>query len=110
MSAVRKHSRSLLPTPEACTAQANKNSSPATNTFSAYLAAQGLDQLLAGKLSLDSAPPSAPGTRGSPEPGARTGPAGGPRARTNPSPSRFPGREAAGMTLAVFGDPHLVLH
>lgn len=36
MSAVRKHSRSLLPTPEACTAQASRNSSPATNTFSPY--------------------------------------------------------------------------
>lgn len=36
MSAVSTHSRSLLPTPVACTAQANRNSSPATNTFSPY--------------------------------------------------------------------------
>lgn len=36
MSAVSTHSRSLLPTPVACTAQASRNSSPATNTFSPY--------------------------------------------------------------------------
>lgn len=36
MSAVSTHNRSLLPTPVACTAQASRNSSPATNTFSPY--------------------------------------------------------------------------
>lgn len=36
MSAVRKQSRALLPTPEACTAQASRSSSPATNTISPY--------------------------------------------------------------------------
>lgn len=36
MSAVRKQSRSLLATREACTAQASSSSSPATNTLSPY--------------------------------------------------------------------------
>lgn len=64
----------LLPTPEACTAQANKNSSPATNTFS-VLAAQGLGQLL--REARGQAPRRGAGEPGDPRnPGAKNG-AGG---------------------------------